>query len=90
MLIPALVDHKLCFFVVAVRSWVVACAYFPSIRIASIFSYQYRVTSVLRTCYDAEVFAGKGVLYCRVETPRGNLAIFNTHVSITKISNNFQ
>ncbi len=34
----------------------------------------------MRRFKDGEVFAGKGVLCCKIETLNGIIAVYNTHV----------
>ena len=54
---------------------------FSRYPIVSVIAHEYSVSGGIKIFYDGEVFAGKGVLCCRVLTPCGIVAVFNTHVS---------
>ena len=53
---------------------------FSRYQIIEVFSHSFRVTGGIRDFTDGEVFVGKGVLCCRIKTPEGCIAFFNTHV----------
>ena len=55
---------------------------FSKYPIASVITHQFRVTGSIRVIHDGELFAGKGVLCCKIETPQGTVAVFNTHASL--------
>ena len=63
---------------------------FSKYPILSVISHQFRVTGGMRIFYDGEIFAGKGVLCCKLQTPQGTITIFNTHVSIAITLGRFQ
>lgn len=54
---------------------------FSRYPIVSVIAHEYSVSGGIKIFYDGEVFAGKGVLCCRVLTPCGIVAVFNTHVN---------
>ena len=53
---------------------------FSRYQIMEAFSHSFRVTGGVKDFTDGEVFVGKGVLCCRIKTPDGCIAFFNTHV----------
>ena len=48
----------------------------------SAIGHEYRVSVGMRRFHDGEVFAGKGVLCCKIKTQQGIVAVFTTHVSL--------
>ena len=51
----------------------------------SAIGHEYRVSVGMRRFHDGEVFAGKGVLCCKIKTQQGIVAVFTTHVSLVLV-----
>ena len=49
--------------------------------IMAAYTHRFSVCGSMKYFLDGELFAGKGILMCRVLTPSGPLAFYNTHVS---------
>ena len=47
----------------------------------AVFSHTFHASGGVWGFADGEVFAGKGVVGYRLQTPVGTLTVFNTHVS---------
>ena len=45
-------------------------------------SHPFTVSGSMQFFLDGELFAGKGIMMCRILTPAGPIAFYNTHVSI--------
>ena len=51
--------------------------------IVSAHTHLFNVNGSLAEISDGEIFVGKGIMFCRVQTPSGHVAFYNTHVSST-------
>ncbi len=47
------------------------------------FTHQFSVTGGISDFTDGEIFAGKGILGCRIQTPVGNVVVYTLHVSVS-------
>lgn len=45
------------------------------------FTHQFSVTGGISDFTDGEIFAGKGILGCRIQTPVGNVVVYTLHVN---------
>ena len=53
---------------------------FSRYPIIAVFSHEFNTSGGVWGFSDGEVFGGKGIIGCRIQTPLGTLAVFNTHV----------
>ena len=55
---------------------------FSRYPIKSVFGHTFTINGTLPEIRHGEVFAGKGIILCRIATASGDIAFYNTHVRL--------
>lgn len=55
---------------------------FSRYPIAAAYTHQFSVTGGMHKLFDGEILAGKAITGYKIQTPGGQIAFFNTHVSL--------